>query len=234
MPMRISNWSQFANLYSDPAAPDNGPFMEGAYLAHSVYGFFQNGGSLCWIIRVGAEESAPAPARAPAGGHRQERRGAPRGRARGRHRTGQGRDQPRSRRRRAPSRRTRPTRSSSPAGTDREEYRRRHPQEGPHVHRHKGQRGLEADQDRGDRRFAARGMRVAAGKYTLAVPSVAVDKIERRGLRGRRRRPARAWADSSAIDEITMLVMPDIVSRSTATAPQMRDLQGKMIAHCEN
>src|SRR6201991_2816284 len=52
-PMRISNWTQFAKIYGDPNEPDNGPFMEGAYLAHSVYGFFQHGGSLCWGVRVG-------------------------------------------------------------------------------------------------------------------------------------------------------------------------------------
>src|SRR5579871_664849 len=60
-PMRISNWTQFANLYTDPDNPENGPFMEGAFLAHSVYGFFQNGGQLAWIIRVGSEKSAPLP-----------------------------------------------------------------------------------------------------------------------------------------------------------------------------
>ena len=47
-PMRISNWTQFAKIFGDPNEPDNGPFMEGAYLAHSVYGFFLNGGSTCW------------------------------------------------------------------------------------------------------------------------------------------------------------------------------------------
>src|SRR5262249_6608295 len=41
-----------------PAEPDNGPFMEGAYLAHAVYGFFLNGGSLCWIVRVGEDGGA--------------------------------------------------------------------------------------------------------------------------------------------------------------------------------
>src|ERR671932_546549 len=56
-PMRISNWTQFAKIFGDPNEPDNGPFMEGAYLAHSVYGFFQNGGSLCWVVRVGAAEN---------------------------------------------------------------------------------------------------------------------------------------------------------------------------------
>ena len=58
-PMRISNWTQFANIFSDPEIPENGPFMEGSFMAHSVYGYFQNGGSLAWIIRVGSERSAP-------------------------------------------------------------------------------------------------------------------------------------------------------------------------------
>src|SRR5712691_11545145 len=61
VPMRISNWTQFARIYGDQNEPDNGPFMPGAYLAHSVYGFFQNGGTLCWIVRVGAGKGdAPA------------------------------------------------------------------------------------------------------------------------------------------------------------------------------
>src|SRR3954470_2224182 len=54
-PMRISNWTQFAKIFGDPNNPDNGPFMEGAFLAHSVYGFFMNGGSLCWVVRVGED-----------------------------------------------------------------------------------------------------------------------------------------------------------------------------------
>jgi uncharacterized protein len=52
-PMRVSRWGQFAKVYRDPNKPDNGPFMDGAFLAHAVYGFFQNGGSLCWVVRVG-------------------------------------------------------------------------------------------------------------------------------------------------------------------------------------
>src|SRR5689334_2221482 len=57
-PMRISNWTQFSKIFGDPNEPDNGPFMEGAYLAHSVYGFFMNGGSLCWVVRVGDDSSS--------------------------------------------------------------------------------------------------------------------------------------------------------------------------------
>jgi phage tail sheath protein FI len=52
-PLRVSRWGQFEKFYGDPNEPDNGPFMEGAFLAHAVYGFFQNGGSLCWVVRVG-------------------------------------------------------------------------------------------------------------------------------------------------------------------------------------
>ncbi len=63
-PMRISNWTQFAKIFGDPVNPDNGPFMEGSYLAHSIYGFFQNGGSLCWVVRVGSENGGSAAPRA--------------------------------------------------------------------------------------------------------------------------------------------------------------------------
>src|SRR4051812_27932593 len=59
-PMRISNWTQFSTIFGDPSNPDNGPFMEGAYLAHAVYGFFLNGGGVCWIVRIGNENAGPA------------------------------------------------------------------------------------------------------------------------------------------------------------------------------
>src|SRR5690242_9333164 len=58
-PMRISNWSQFVRLYTDTSSEEsvkNGPFMPGAYLAHSLYGFFANGGTTCWVVRVGSED----------------------------------------------------------------------------------------------------------------------------------------------------------------------------------
>src|SRR5215472_1797572 len=54
-PMRISNWSQFARVFGDPENPQNGPFLDGAYLAHAVYGYFLNGGNLCWVVRVGSD-----------------------------------------------------------------------------------------------------------------------------------------------------------------------------------
>ena len=56
-PLRVSRWGQFARVYGDPNQPDNGPFMEDALLAHAVYGFFQNGGSLCWVVRADGSTS---------------------------------------------------------------------------------------------------------------------------------------------------------------------------------
>src|SRR5918911_263106 len=51
-PILVTNWSQFANQF--------GGFMEGSYLAHSVYGYFLNGGGSCYIVRIGADGHAPA------------------------------------------------------------------------------------------------------------------------------------------------------------------------------
>lgn len=42
--VRIFNFTEFQNLY--------GGFMQGAYLAHAVFQFFNNGGSICYIVRV--------------------------------------------------------------------------------------------------------------------------------------------------------------------------------------
>ena len=44
----VTNWTQFVEGFGD--------FMEGSYLAHSVYGYFNNGGGRCYIMRVGATD----------------------------------------------------------------------------------------------------------------------------------------------------------------------------------
>jgi phage tail sheath protein FI len=46
VPTLVSNWSQFSQGF--------GEFVEGGYLAHAVYGFFANGGGAAYIVRVGA------------------------------------------------------------------------------------------------------------------------------------------------------------------------------------
>src|SRR5882762_4686341 len=46
----ISNWTQFTDSF--------GGFIPGAYLAHAVFGYFNNGGGLCYVIRVGGDGDA--------------------------------------------------------------------------------------------------------------------------------------------------------------------------------
>src|SRR5688572_33510853 len=49
----ITNWSQFVKTFGD--------FKEcSEHFVHGVYGFFNNGGSRCFVVNVGAPEGAPA------------------------------------------------------------------------------------------------------------------------------------------------------------------------------
>ncbi len=68
-PRLITNWTQFTkqfgDLVGDPAAPkasgQNLAINEGHRdLAHAVYGFFNNGGSRCFVVRVKAEADLDA------------------------------------------------------------------------------------------------------------------------------------------------------------------------------
>ena len=43
-PRLVTNWTQFEDLY--------GGFVPGAMLPHSVYGYFNNGGSMAYIVRI--------------------------------------------------------------------------------------------------------------------------------------------------------------------------------------
>ena len=229
-PMRISNWTQFAKIFGDPQNPENGPFMEGAFLAHSVYGFFQNGGQLAWIIRVGNEDASP-------------RRG-PRCR---RPPTGRSRRCARSRSR-ASATRSRSRSAEEPgnegkepgdvsynvvvsAGSEREEY--------PGVTGKKGRTNIATKVNAASKLIkleetgtALPETRLQSGTYTLSVPSVAVEKVDAATFEGDVA-TRKGIGGVAALDEVTMLVMPDIVNLNGDGA-QMRDIQGKMIAHCEN
>jgi uncharacterized protein len=48
-PTFITNWTQFVNTF--------GSFIPGGYLAHAVYGFFNNGGATCYITRLPLDEN---------------------------------------------------------------------------------------------------------------------------------------------------------------------------------
>src|SRR5207248_10056115 len=52
-PTFIANWTQFVNTF--------GGFLPGGYLAHAVYGFFNNGGSMCYITRLPLSEEDMRP-----------------------------------------------------------------------------------------------------------------------------------------------------------------------------
>jgi phage tail sheath protein FI len=235
-PIRISNWSQFTRIFGDPQNPDNGPFIDGAYLAHSVYGYFLNGGNLCWIVRVGADgKGAVARAALPAAADKgveafqivalegvadtvkvevSEEPSATT--------TGDGGED-------------KTYKVVVTAGSDREEF------EGLTLK--KGRTYLVTKVNGGSKLIKIEetgaslpdAQRVPApGSYTLSAPPASVDKVapgdfegdvgERRGMGG-----------FAAVDEITMVCMPDVMTLAkNGDDAQLRDLQGKMIAHCEN
>src|SRR5690348_2249478 len=56
-PVQCTNWTQFRNTFGD--------FIAGSYLAHAVYGYFNNGGGICHVVRLGGDgngHAAPQPA----------------------------------------------------------------------------------------------------------------------------------------------------------------------------
>jgi len=236
-PMRISNWTQFAKIFGDPAEPDNGPFMEGAYLAHSVYGFFQNGGTLCWVVRVGAPENGDArpvaalPAasdkavetfRAQAlegvdGTVKVEISEEPSADA------GEGK----------PGDATyKLVVDAGPAG--KEEY------EGLTLK--KGRSNLATKVNAASKliKIEETGASLpeaqrapAPGTYALSTPSVAAAEVKPGDFEGDVAR-RKGIGGLAAVDEITMVCMPDIMTLANGgDDAQLRDLQGKMIAHCE-
>ncbi|HYO43130.1 MAG TPA: phage tail sheath family protein [Candidatus Limnocylindrales bacterium] len=50
-PTLVTNWNQFTGTFGD--------FVEGSYLAHAVYGYFLNGGGAAYVVRVGADGVMP-------------------------------------------------------------------------------------------------------------------------------------------------------------------------------
>ncbi|MFD3659590.1 phage tail sheath family protein [Streptomyces sp. NPDC058659] len=51
-PVLVTNWSQYVASFGD--------FTDGYYLAHSVYGFFNNGGTAAYVVRVGGGDALGA------------------------------------------------------------------------------------------------------------------------------------------------------------------------------
>lgn len=57
-PVLVTNWTQFCQTF--------GGFVEGSYLAHSVYAFFLNGGGSAYVVRIGGGTGSVAVAELPA------------------------------------------------------------------------------------------------------------------------------------------------------------------------
>jgi phage tail sheath protein FI len=232
-PMRISNWTQFARIYGDPSEPDNGPFMEGGYLAHAVYGFFANGGSLAWIVRVGKEDGAPtAQAALPAAGDTSVetfRALAQKG-VDGNIAVEIEEENPGGEKAEATYKVT------VSAGSEREEY------EGLTLKKGRNNIATKVNASSKLIKLEETGTSVpeelripATGKYSLSVPSMAAGEIEASDFEGDVAK-RRGMGSLAALDEVTMVVMPDVMAlgQNGDGDVQVRDLQGKMIAHCEN
>jgi phage tail sheath protein FI len=247
-PMRVSNWTQFAKIYGDPLEPENGPFMEGAYLAHSVYGFFQNGGNLCWIVRVGKADAgsggAPAAQAAlPAASDREVEtlrvlalpgvdgqvsvaieENPVVGGEDGDGDKGSGGD-------REPTYKL----TVSSGGAAAEEY------DGLTLKKGRNNIATKVNaaskfikiEDTGSALPDAQ-RAPATGTYTLSAPSVSADEIEASDFAGDVAR-RRGIGGLAAVDEITMVAVPDLWAiAENGNGKVVKDLQGKLIAHCEN
>ena len=232
-PMRISNWSQFAKIYGDPEQPDNGPFMEGAYLAHSVYGFFMNGGALCWIVRVGDDTGGARPRAAlPAAteksveAYRAEALAAAEGEVK-------------------VELTQEPSASDKDgdatyklvvtSGSEREEF------EG--LTTKKGRTNIATKVNASSKLVKITDQTEslpeaqktpATGTFTLSKPAPKPEAIKPNHFEGDVAK-RQGMGGLAAVDEITMVCMPDLMTLgSNGNDAQLRDLQGKMIAHCEN
>jgi phage tail sheath protein FI len=243
-PLRISNWTQFARAFGDPREPENGPFMEGAYLAHSVYGFFQNGGGLCWVVRVGDAGDAPAaqaalPAAADASveafravalkgaaGEQVKLELSEESPAAGAKKDG---DDGKS------AEQTPSYRLVVSAGSEQEVF------EGLSLKKGRGYLATKVNaasklisiEETGASLPEAQRV-PASGTYALVLPSIPAAKIEPSHFEGDVAR-REGMGGLAAVDEITMVCMPDLMTlAANGSDVHLRDLQGKMIAHCEN
>src|SRR4051812_12708279 len=236
-PMRISNWTQFTKIFGDPNEPDNGPFMEGAYLAHAVYGFFLNGGSTCWVVRVGddggsSNGASAARAALPAATDASiETYSAVALNAGSEEVTVEISEEPTA----GDGAEKTYTVKVSGGGAS-EEF--------TGVSTKKGRTNLATKVNATSKliKIEETGASLpeaqrapATGVFKLSAPSIDPGKVKPTHFEGDVAR-RKGMGGLAAVDEITMVVMPDIMSLAGPDGDdvQVRDLQGKMIAHCEN
>jgi uncharacterized protein len=231
--MRISNWTQFSKIYGDPEQPDNGPFMEGAYLAHSVYGFFMNGGSTCWIVRVGDESGGARPRVAlPAATDK----GVEAFRAEA---LGTADDEVKVELSQEPSASDKDGDATFKlvvtSGSEREEFDGLTLKKGRTNIATKVNASSKLVKITDQSESLPEGQRSpATGTYTLSKPAPKPEAIKPTHFEGDVAK-RRGMGSLAAVDEVTMVCMPDLMTLAgNGDDVALRDLQGKMIAHCEN
>ncbi|HSI79023.1 MAG TPA: phage tail sheath subtilisin-like domain-containing protein [Solirubrobacterales bacterium] len=234
VPMRIANWTQFAKIYGDPQEPDNGPFMEGAYLAHAVYGFFQNGGNLCWVVRVGpsgADGAVPQAALPSATDKGLEAfrvvaldEGAGQINVElSEEEAGDGDDKQSS------------YRLVVEAGGEREEFDKLSLKKGRGYIATKvnaASKLIKIEETGASLPEPAKAP--AAGTYALSVPRASSQELAPKDFEGDVAK-REGIGSIAAVDEVTMVCCPDLMALAqNGDDAKLRDLQGKLIAHCEN
>ena len=55
--VQVTSWTDFVNKFAKGMAT---PFLRSSHLANAVYGFYQNGGSICYISRIAVDSMAKA------------------------------------------------------------------------------------------------------------------------------------------------------------------------------
>ena len=194
-PMRISNWTQFAKIYGDPSRAGQRA-VHGRRLPRAQRVRVLPERRLAVLGRPRRrrrrlQRARPVGARRAAVGDRRRGRGVQHRRARGRPRRHLGRGDRGAVRRRG---RRQDLLGQGVGGFRQRGVHRPDPQEGPHEPRDEGERVLEADQGRGDRRVAARGAARPGHRHVQPVGPVDRPGVRSRARTSRATSPsARAW-----------------------------------------
>ena len=64
-PVLVTSWTDFVNKF---ARGCDTPFLKNSHLPNAVYGFFQNGGARCYIVRVASSSAEEAKVELTSGG----------------------------------------------------------------------------------------------------------------------------------------------------------------------
>ena len=224
-PMRISNWTQFAKLYGDPAQPENGPFMEGATSPTPSTATSRTAAACAGSCASASTTTGPSKRQAALPGRlRQGDRGVPRA---SRKDGVDGDVQIELVAEQAPAKAEGEDGAADDADLHADRHGRRRSARSTTASRSRRAARTSPPRSTRPRRScsieetAAAEAAGRAGQVHAAAPSAAEPRGHAARLRGRRRQArghGRAWP---AVDEITMVCVPDLMALAgTATTPR--------------